>query len=286
VVCTTCGSLDRHRVMALVTQWMIARAPQSSIILDVAPSTALSELIRESSGLPYLSIDFDPDADGRRPDVCASITQLPLPTGSVGFLLCSHVLEHVADDRSALLEMARVLHPGGATLIQVPRRRGSATEEELALSPEGRVKRYGQADHVRLYGDDFEQRLRMAGLKLVGTSYAKLLPKPLLQTIGVSSDHELWIATTGGDPGAFVDPDAFIRALVASLVSAPPPGAAVADTAVVSELERRLDAAVAEAEAWQSKYEWLRNRPPIRAASAVKRFVSGLTPPFRGRSGT
>ena len=98
----------------------------------------------------------------------------------------------------------------------------------------------------------------------------------------MSSDHELWIATTGGDPLDFIDPDALIKVLVSSLSAAAPPEAALADTAKVTELEQRLQAASAEAETWQSKYEWLCNRPLIRTALAVKRLLSRFMPSVRG----
>lgn len=258
---------------------MIAAAPPASIILDVAPSTALSDLIRASSAQTYVSIDVDPAADGRRPDLRASITRIPLRTGSVGFLLCSHVLEHVPDDRSAMLEIARVLAPGAAALIQVPRRKGAPTDEDLTLSPNERAQRYGQADHVRLYGNDFEERLDGAGLNVASTTYSRLLPRPLLETIGVFSDHELWVATTSGDPTEPIDPDSVIGMLARSLLEAAP-GHEVADAARVRELERKLDVALHDAETWRSNYEWLRNRPLIRVATKLRRLLGRLP---RGR---
>jgi SAM-dependent methyltransferase len=45
---------------------------------------------------------------------------LPLEHGSVDLVWCSEVLEHVADTDQALLEMRRVLRPGGRVLITVP----------------------------------------------------------------------------------------------------------------------------------------------------------------------
>jgi SAM-dependent methyltransferase len=45
---------------------------------------------------------------------------LPLEHGSVDLVWCSEVLEHVADTEQALLEVRRVLRPGGRALITVP----------------------------------------------------------------------------------------------------------------------------------------------------------------------
>jgi SAM-dependent methyltransferase len=45
---------------------------------------------------------------------------LPLEDGSFDLVLCSHVLEHVPDDRFLLAEIARLLAPGGRAFLNVP----------------------------------------------------------------------------------------------------------------------------------------------------------------------
>jgi SAM-dependent methyltransferase len=45
---------------------------------------------------------------------------LPLEHGSVDLVWCSEVLEHVADTEHVLLEIRRVLRPGGRLLVTVP----------------------------------------------------------------------------------------------------------------------------------------------------------------------
>ena len=47
---------------------------------------------------------------------------LPFPASSFDLILSHEVLEHVADDRMAVTEMARVLKPGGRAIIFVPNR--------------------------------------------------------------------------------------------------------------------------------------------------------------------
>ena len=275
VVCPHCGSLDRHRIMAIVAQMLIEKVPPGSLVLDIAPAGALSKLLHTTSGRPYVSIDFDPDADGRLVDAQASVTQLPIRTGSAGFILCSHVLEHVSDDRLAMAELARVLGSGSSALIQVPRRKGGPTDEDLTLTAEGRLERYGQADHVRLYGDDFEERLMNAGLQVTSTSYTRLVPAPFLSVIGITSDHELWVATTDRNPRPLVDSDSAIRLLSRSLLAAIPGD----DSGVgggIDELEDQLRQARSEATTWRSRYERLRNRPVVKAGSAIKGVMTGL----------
>jgi len=47
---------------------------------------------------------------------------LPFASGSLDAVICSEVLEHLADYRAALIEIRRVLRPGGRLALSVPRR--------------------------------------------------------------------------------------------------------------------------------------------------------------------
>ena len=58
--------------------------------------------------------------DGRQRMVGASLTAIPAPSGTFDLVLCTEVLEHIADDATALDELRRVLSPGGWLLITVP----------------------------------------------------------------------------------------------------------------------------------------------------------------------
>src|SRR6476469_4921129 len=86
--CLGCGSLERHRYMALLLGSVVPHAATRSMVLDVAPSRQMSPLIRKINPDGYLSIDFDPDADGRLVDMTASLTDLPFDAESVGLLVC------------------------------------------------------------------------------------------------------------------------------------------------------------------------------------------------------
>ena len=127
----------------------------------------------------YVGMDFDPGADSRIVNVQASLTQLPLPDASVGLMICFHVLEHIPDDAAAMAEIGRVLAPGGIAVVQVPRREGVPTDEDPDAPPEERLRRFGQRDHVRFYGDDFEDRLRAAGSQGPDAVTMKELYRPI-----------------------------------------------------------------------------------------------------------
>jgi len=55
-----------------------------------------------------------------RADFIASATAIPLPSECCDCVLCTEVLEHVAEPAQALKEMARVLRPGGWLVLTVP----------------------------------------------------------------------------------------------------------------------------------------------------------------------
>jgi ubiquinone/menaquinone biosynthesis C-methylase UbiE len=92
------------------------------------------------------------------------LTNLRLPDESISLIYCSHVLEHIPDDRAAMAEMRRVLIPGGQAVVIVPTGSSGVTEEDpLVTDPRERTRRFGQFDHVRRYGRDIVQRLEAAG---------------------------------------------------------------------------------------------------------------------------
>lgn len=61
-----------------------------------------------------VTIDSDPE---RKPDIVGDAHALPFPSASFALVLCTEVLEHLRDPRAAVLEMARVLAPGGRLLL-------------------------------------------------------------------------------------------------------------------------------------------------------------------------
>jgi SAM-dependent methyltransferase len=101
------------------------------------------------------------------PAVCASVTELPFPSDYFDLVICSHVFEHVKDDRSAIAEVFRVVKFGGLAAVPIPIDWNRAeTDEGGGLSAEERARVYGEADHVRQYGRDYVQRLKDVGFSV------------------------------------------------------------------------------------------------------------------------
>ncbi len=113
-------------------------------------------------------------------------------------VLCSHVLEHVDDDHRALAEIARVLCPGGTALLLVPidKSRAETYEDPTITSPREREKAFRQYDHVRLYGLDFTDRVRAAGLDVEIDRLDRQLDPSLLDRWRMRSG--LWVCRKPG----------------------------------------------------------------------------------------
>lgn len=53
-------------------------------------------------------------------DIVSDITSIPVDGNSFQYIICTEVIEHVINPNEALLEMFRILKPGGKLLITVP----------------------------------------------------------------------------------------------------------------------------------------------------------------------
>jgi SAM-dependent methyltransferase len=159
--CVSCGALERHR---LLWQYLTRRSGvfdrRTLRVLHVAPEPCLQPRLRRVWRSGYVTIDlFDPRTDARM-----DLLRLAFPNAAFDLIYCSHVLEHVADDRQALREFYRVLKPAGQAILLVPVSDNAETIDDPSITdPQERERLFGQEDHVRLYGRDFPDRLRDAG---------------------------------------------------------------------------------------------------------------------------
>ena len=171
--CPYCKSSDRDRLYALyLHHYLTQLKPNTSLsIVDFAPSAPLSDFIRRQimrarSNISYRTADAFADGADDRVD----ITNMHLyEDARFDFFLCSHVLEHVADDQTALRELRRILKPGGKGILMVPIILGLVEiDEDPTVVDEGeRWRRFGQYDHVRLYSKKgFVDRVQAAGFTL------------------------------------------------------------------------------------------------------------------------
>ncbi|MEH1776884.1 MAG: class I SAM-dependent methyltransferase [Nostoc sp.] len=73
----------------------------------------------ETCGGNYTSIDVVQNGKNSV-DIIADITAIPLPSKIFDVIICTEVLEHCCDPKTALLEISRLLKPSGAIIITTP----------------------------------------------------------------------------------------------------------------------------------------------------------------------
>ncbi len=119
--------------------------------------------------------------------------RLPFPDGAFDRVICSEVLEHLVDDRTAMRELARVLRSGGTMAITVPRFFPELVN--WALSDEYHTVPGG---HVRIYRRSvLNDRLASVGLRVRTHHYAHGLHSPywwLKCFVGTTNDNHRLVA--------------------------------------------------------------------------------------------
>jgi SAM-dependent methyltransferase len=185
--CPRCSSLPRHRALALYLR-REGLLESSGRVLHIAPEWCLWHRMRRRPG--YVPADI---FHGRLVDHAFSIEAIPYPDDSFDLIVCSHVLEHVDDDRRAMREFRRVLAPGGRALLQHPIKLTLLTtyEDATITDPVERQRAYGQGDHVRLYGVDFAERLRGAGFIVDVVCERDRAPAAIVERFGLGDSYEI-----------------------------------------------------------------------------------------------
>ncbi len=160
--CPVCRSLQRHRLVWLFFSRMqiLDGAPKS--MLHIAPEPGLTSKFLETPGLKYLSVDLNDATAMEKMD----ITNIDYSENTFDIIYCSHVLEHVPDDRKAISEFWRTLKPNGLAVILVPITVSETIEDLTVTDPVQRENLFGQHDHVRRYGPDVKQRFQEVGFHI------------------------------------------------------------------------------------------------------------------------
>ena len=138
--CAGCRSLERHRV---------ARAAIDRFRIP-----------ERFAGLRLIRFSADPIVDDRwfsSAEVSIyggsnsiDVQRIGRADQSYDVVVCSHVIEHVADDRRAISELARILSPRGFLVLAYPRtEHGEPTQDWGHPDPD-------KNEHYRAYGSDFD----------------------------------------------------------------------------------------------------------------------------------
>lgn len=194
-ICPVCKSSDRERLVYLYFRDVVLKKRDGGPIkiLHIAPEANLSKYLMEHQSVEYNAADKR--CDGYEyPDYVGNIDIMDMrdiSDNSYDFIICNHVLEHVPDDLVAMKEILRILKPEGTALLQVPyaSKLEKTIEDKTIVDPEARYEKFGQSDHVRLYGMDYTDRLGQAGFKVEVLDIASKYPKKY----GLNSNEKLFL---------------------------------------------------------------------------------------------
>ena len=125
------------------------------------------------------------------------ITDIHMPDNVFDVIYCSHVFEHIPDDRKAMRELFRVLKPGGWAILQVPQditmQRTKEGNDEMTLIE--RETEFGHHDHLRLYGLDYGDRLEDACFDVTVVDFATELEPEKVFKYGLKRDEPIYHCT-------------------------------------------------------------------------------------------
>jgi hypothetical protein len=161
-ICPNCNSEPRQRALfkylrsEFQTTYLYAIREKNLLCLEIAPG--LSPVEKALKGIIYISIDLKDSRAMYQMD----LTNPLFKDFTFGLVVCSHVLEHIKDDLTAIRQIYRVLEKNGTALIQIP--------VGYYKDPSGthtiEFDKIGVCEHVRSYGWDFKEKLAKAGFKV------------------------------------------------------------------------------------------------------------------------
>ena len=171
-------SLERHRLFWLYlkneTDFFSSHSEKKKL-LHFAPEQAFLKRFKKLKHIDYTTTDLNSPIADVKADIC----KLPFQDNSYDYIFCNHVLEHIPDDGKAMRELYRVLKLGGIAILQVPleNERLTTFEDASITDSKERAKIFGQYDHVRIYGLDYFEKLRLIGFKVDAVDYTATLSK-------------------------------------------------------------------------------------------------------------
>lgn len=192
--CPVCGAQDKARLYAMYLNSKVRKMYNGTKLklVHFAPEGGLGELLRNNHYIKYRSADlYRTDVDDK-----ADLTNLSnYSQESFDIFICSHILEHIPDDKLAISELYRVLKKNGIGIVMVPilLSLNNTFEDKSIIDEKDRLIHFGQEDHVRIYEkNDFILRLENVGfnVKLLGVSF---FGEDLFKKIGLNFSSVLYI---------------------------------------------------------------------------------------------
>lgn len=191
--CYKCDSWDRERLIYLFLKEKLNlfHEPKNIKILHLAPEKSLSKAIFNFGYENYICGDLFTEGYSYPNYVQnMNVLEIPFKDNYFDIIICNHLLEHVPNDNDAMKELYRVLKNGGKAILQVPISKISdKTFENFAITdPKEREAVFGQFDHLRIYGQDYTEKLQSVGFKTERINISEEFTK-----YGVARDEDIFV---------------------------------------------------------------------------------------------
>lgn len=188
-------SLERHRLLWLYLNNETNFFSKTLKVLHVAPEQCFYKLFKNLKKINYTTFDLNSPLADIKGDIC----NLPFKENSFDFILCNHVLEHINDDKKAMKELYRVLNKNGTAILQVPinQKSSKTLEDSSIVDKKERIEKFGQYDHIRLYGLDYFKKLESFGFKVNPLKYSKEFTEGEIIKYGLIKDEIIPVCKKG-----------------------------------------------------------------------------------------
>lgn len=189
-LCPICGSKDRERWCLFVLSNYTNIFTAQCNVLHFAPELGLSKHIIANEKCEYYSGDLQRGLGQHVSDVY----NIQYRDSFFDYIIMNHVFEHIGNEELAFMELRRVLKSKGKLIFSVPICMDFPTREgSIEDSEKERFEKYGQWDHVRLYGNDYKDRFEKFGLKVTIYTPKEIIGSDLIEKYGFIDDDVVLI---------------------------------------------------------------------------------------------
>lgn len=184
-LCPVCRSKAPHRLAEVFFARHQSLFRAGGLMVHVAPEPELRRRLRKRTAIE--GMQYRSGAINGGGDQFLDILALPISVNSVDLFYCCHVLNALQDDRSAMREVLRVLHPQGTAVLQVPAYHCGASTLETHSRAE-RLRVFQDDGIYRCYTpQDYVDRLQETGF-IVETFRASLLPASIVRRYALKDE--------------------------------------------------------------------------------------------------
>ena len=190
-VCPVCGAIDRTRWCYYVLKHYTKLFSDACAVLHFAPEKSLEHLIEKNGSCEYYTADINPRIAKYKVD----ITNIQFEDNMFDYVIVNHVLEHIPDEGKAISELKRVLKDEGKIILSFPvcTDIDETLDDDTVKTPAERLEKFGQEDHVRLYGLDVKKRLEGYGLIVKQLSPKDILSVSEIERYGLIPDDIMFV---------------------------------------------------------------------------------------------